>query len=81
MTVLENVMVGLHTKSRSGIISCAFKLPRQIKEEKQIKEKALHWLEFTGLADEAEIRLIICLSARVGSWRLPVLWPWSRSLS
>jgi branched-chain amino acid transport system ATP-binding protein len=24
MTVLENVMVGLHTKSRSGIISCAF---------------------------------------------------------
>ena len=27
MTVLENVMVGLHTKSSSGIISCAFKLP------------------------------------------------------
>ena len=53
MTVLENVMVGLHTKSRSGIISCAFKFPRQIKEEKQIREKALHWLEFTGLAAEA----------------------------
>jgi branched-chain amino acid transport system ATP-binding protein len=55
MTVLENVMVGLHTKSKSGIISCAFKLPRQIKEEKYIKEKAMHWLEFTGLADLAEI--------------------------
>jgi branched-chain amino acid transport system ATP-binding protein len=54
MTVLENVMVGLHTKSRSGIISCAFKLPRQIKEEKYIKEKAMHWLEFTGLTDEAQ---------------------------
>jgi ABC-type branched-subunit amino acid transport system ATPase component len=54
MTVLENVMVGLHTKSRSGIISCAFKLPRQIKEEKAIKEKAMHWLEFTGLADAAQ---------------------------
>jgi branched-chain amino acid transport system ATP-binding protein len=53
MTVLENVMVGLHTKSRSGIISCAFKLPGQIREEKAIKEKARHWLEFTGLADEA----------------------------
>jgi branched-chain amino acid transport system ATP-binding protein len=55
MTVLENVMVGLHTKSRSGIFSCAFKLPQQIKEEKIIKEKAMHWLEFTGLAEEAEI--------------------------
>ena len=53
MTVLENVMVGLHTKSRSGVISCAFKLPRQIKEEKYIKEKALNWLEFTGLTADA----------------------------
>lgn len=54
MTVLENVMVGLHTKTKSGIISCAFKLPGQIKEEKAIKEKAMHWLEFTGLTDMAE---------------------------
>ncbi len=53
MTVLENVMVGLHTKSRSGIISCAFKLPGQIKEEKMIAEKARHWLEFTGLIADA----------------------------
>jgi branched-chain amino acid transport system ATP-binding protein len=55
MTVLENVMVGLHTKSSSGIISCAFKLPRQIKEEKNIKERAMHWLEYTGIADAAQI--------------------------
>jgi len=54
MTVLENVMVGLHTKSKSGIFSCAFKLPGQIREEKYIKEKALHWLEFTGLAELAD---------------------------
>ncbi|MGV8057693.1 MAG: ABC transporter ATP-binding protein [Smithellaceae bacterium] len=53
MTVLENVMVGLHTKSRCGIISCAFKLPRQIKEEKYIREQAMHWLEFTGMTTEA----------------------------
>jgi branched-chain amino acid transport system ATP-binding protein len=54
MTVLENVMVGLHTKSKSGIISCACKLPGQIKEEKFIKEKAMYWLEYTGLTDLAE---------------------------
>jgi len=55
MTVLENVMIGLHTKSKIGILSSAFKLPGQIKEEKYIREKARHWLEFTGLADLAEI--------------------------
>jgi branched-chain amino acid transport system ATP-binding protein len=55
MTVLENVMVGLHTKSRSGIFSCAFKLPGQIKEEKFIREKSLEWLKFTGLTDMADI--------------------------
>ena len=56
MTVLENVMVGLHTGSKSGIFSCAFKLPGQIKEEKYIREKSLEWLNFTGMADLAEMR-------------------------
>jgi len=55
MSVLENVMVGLHTKSKSGIFSCAFKLPGQIREEKIVREKAFRWLEFTGLVDEAGI--------------------------
>jgi len=54
MTVLENVMVGLHTKSRSGIIASAFKLPGHLKEERRIKEKAASWLEFTGIADLAD---------------------------
>jgi len=54
MSVLENVMVGLHTKSKSGIFSCAFKLPGQIREEKTVREKAYRWLEFTGLVDEAD---------------------------
>ncbi len=55
MTVLENVMVGLHTKSKSGIFSCAFKLPGQRREEKTIRSRALKWLEYTGIADLAEI--------------------------
>lgn len=55
MTVLENVMVGLHTQSTSGIFSCAFRLPGQIKEEKKIKEKSLEWLKFTGIDDMAEV--------------------------
>jgi branched-chain amino acid transport system ATP-binding protein len=55
MTVWENVMVGLHSLSHCGILSCAFKLPYQIKEEKNIREKAKKWLEFTGMKDLADI--------------------------
>ncbi|MDD5170358.1 MAG: ABC transporter ATP-binding protein [Syntrophales bacterium] len=54
MTVLENVMVGLHTKSRSGIIPCAFRFPGQIKEEKVIRSRAMERLEYTGIADLAD---------------------------
>lgn len=56
MTVLENVMVGLHTKGGSGFVSCALKFPGQIREERLMKEKALRWLDFVGLADLAETR-------------------------
>lgn len=56
MSVLENVMVGLHTRSKSGILSCAFKLPWHLKEEKRIREKALECLEFTGIASLADVK-------------------------
>jgi branched-chain amino acid transport system ATP-binding protein len=56
MTVLENVMVGLHTKSRSGFLSCALKLPGQIREERNLIQKGLQWLDFVGMADVAHIR-------------------------
>lgn len=56
MTVLENVMVGLHTRSSSGILSCAFKLPGHIREERKIREKAMAWLDFTGMSELAEMK-------------------------
>ena len=55
MTVLENVMVGLHTKSSSGILACALKMPWSIAEERRIREGALKWLEFTGIAGLADV--------------------------
>jgi ABC-type branched-subunit amino acid transport system ATPase component len=56
MTVLENVMVGLHTKSQSGIIASIFKFPGQVREERHIREQAALWLEFTGIADLAHTK-------------------------
>ena len=53
MTVLENVMVGLHTRSRSGFVASALKFPTQVKEERNLRERAMHWLEYTGITELA----------------------------
>ncbi|HON59613.1 MAG TPA: ABC transporter ATP-binding protein [Smithella sp.] len=55
MTVLENVMVGMHNGTRSGILSCALKLPGHRREEKYIREKSMEWLRFTRLEDLAHV--------------------------
>jgi branched-chain amino acid transport system ATP-binding protein len=53
MTVLENVMVGLHTRSRCGILSCMGKMPWHLSEERRIRTRAMEWLEFCGITDLA----------------------------
>ncbi len=54
MTVLENVMVGLHSRSSSGLLACSLKMPWSLREEKRIRAEALKWLEFTGIAELAD---------------------------
>jgi branched-chain amino acid transport system ATP-binding protein len=54
MSVLENVMVGLHTRSGSGILSCMGKLPWHLREERRIRSRALEWLAFCGITDLAD---------------------------
>lgn len=51
MTVLENVMIGLHIRSRSGFPACALKLPSERKEEKAIRDHALRALETLRIAE------------------------------
>ncbi len=55
MTVQENVMVGMHTKSSCGLLSCALKMPWSIVEERRIRQGAEKWLEFTGITDLADV--------------------------
>ena len=55
MTVLENVMVGLHTKSSSGLLACSLRMPWSRKEELNIRTAALKWLEFTGISELADV--------------------------
>ncbi|MDD2501369.1 MAG: ABC transporter ATP-binding protein [Geobacter sp.] len=56
MTVLENVMVGLHSKSKSGLFACSFKAPWAIKEERNIREEAHEWLRFVGIEQLADVQ-------------------------
>jgi branched-chain amino acid transport system ATP-binding protein len=53
MSVRENVMVGLHTKSRAGFLRCLMHTPLVIKEEKFIREKTDEVLGFLSLDSKA----------------------------
>jgi branched-chain amino acid transport system ATP-binding protein len=53
MTVLENVMVGRHIRSRASILGVGLRLPWTQREECQIQARAMDYLDFVGLADRA----------------------------
>ena len=53
MTLLENVLVGMHVRTRSGFWGAVTRLPWVMREEKQSVAKAEAILEFTGLMDYA----------------------------
>jgi branched-chain amino acid transport system ATP-binding protein len=57
MTVRENVMVGLHTKSRCGFMKCLFHTPMVWEEEKRIREKTEAVLKFLDLETKAGFRV------------------------
>jgi branched-chain amino acid transport system ATP-binding protein len=51
MTVLENVMVGMHSRLRSGFWSSLFHLPGERREEREMMEKCLDLIAYVGLKD------------------------------
>jgi len=53
MSVLDNVMVGCHLRTRVGMMRGALRLPSVVREEKQVKEWAMEALAFCGLEDFA----------------------------
>jgi branched-chain amino acid transport system ATP-binding protein len=55
MSVLENVMVGRHRRTRSGLAGCSLRLPSQCQEERAIRADALAQLEYVGLASLANL--------------------------
>jgi len=54
MTVLENVMSGMHCRTSAGPIGAIFRTGFQQKEEAEVKEFCETCLEFVGLLDEKD---------------------------
>ncbi len=54
MTVLENVMLGCHTRVRTSFLSSGLYLPGARRKEEEMREKAVKILKFIGLADKFE---------------------------
>jgi len=55
MTVLENVMIGRHCKTKAGLLKTFLKFSLgELEEEKHTRENAWRWLEFVGLSHKAE---------------------------
>ena len=54
MTVLENALTGLHTRTHAGIVATALRLPSFRKEERRSVARARDALDLVGLADRAD---------------------------
>jgi ABC-type branched-subunit amino acid transport system ATPase component len=53
MTALENVMVGQHCRTRSGVIRVVLRTPRATREEKGVRDKSMALLDYVGLGGHA----------------------------
>jgi branched-chain amino acid transport system permease protein len=49
LTVLENVLIGQHSRSTAGLVGSIFRSPSQKREEARLRSKALRELDFVGL--------------------------------
>jgi branched-chain amino acid transport system ATP-binding protein len=54
MTVLENVMIGRHCRTRGSIVEAIVRSPRVAREERETVEACYRLLEKVGLADVAD---------------------------
>lgn len=53
LTVWENVAVGMHPKTRQGVLGAVLRWPAQRHEEQSIREKSLALLRYVGIEQQA----------------------------
>ena len=56
LSARENVMIGQHTHTRTGVFAGVLGLPPAPAEERAVRRKALELLDLVGLADRSEVK-------------------------
>jgi branched-chain amino acid transport system ATP-binding protein len=56
MTALENVMVGRHVRTRSGLVGAVLRTPGFKREEREITERARELLDYVGIGRFADYK-------------------------
>ena len=56
MTALENVMVGRHLRTHTGLLGAVLRLPGARREEREIAERARELLQYVGIGRFADYR-------------------------
>ena len=49
--MLDNVLIGMHTQSKGGVIDALLSLPSAKKQDASYEEQAIYYLDLLGLAD------------------------------
>lgn len=68
LTVMDNVIIGMHSRTKSNLLDAVFKTPRRRREEKAGVQKALECLDFLHLK---ELRYHLADSLPYGAQRRP----------
>ncbi|MBA2490004.1 MAG: ABC transporter ATP-binding protein [Chloroflexi bacterium] len=55
MTVLENVLVGMHSKLRSNMLDALLSTPRRAREEERARTRGREFLELVGLKGRGDV--------------------------
>lgn len=55
MSVLENVLIGMHNDAKYTFFEAMFRVGRYFKEEKRIKNRAIELLEYLGMGDKINL--------------------------
>lgn len=56
MTALENVMVGRHVRTHSGLVGAILRTPRFKREEREITDRARELLDYVGIGKFADYK-------------------------
>ena len=49
LTVMDNILVGMHCRTKANFFDCLLRTPRSVKEDRESREKCMEILEFMNL--------------------------------